>query len=47
MPGRAIFPEADVPGLWKDFIDLNREMSAKCPPITGRKEPLAGRREGG
>jgi ferredoxin len=39
-PVEAIFPEDDVPEEWKDFIDLNREMAAKCPPITERKEPL-------
>jgi ferredoxin len=42
-PVEAIFPEQDVPEEWKDFINLNREMSVRCPPITERKEPLAGR----
>ena len=31
---------------WNDFIALNREMAATCPPITDSKEPLAGRGEG-
>ena len=30
-----------VPEVWKDFVELNREMAASCPPITDRKEPLA------
>jgi hypothetical protein len=34
-----------VPDVWKDFIELNREMAAKCPPITQRKESLPGRSE--
>jgi ferredoxin len=41
-PVEAIFLEEDVPEAWKDFIDLNREMAARCPSITNRKEPLAG-----
>jgi ferredoxin len=41
-PVEAIFPEWDVPDEWKDFIQLNAEMSAKCPPITQKKTPLAG-----
>jgi ferredoxin len=43
-PVEAIFPEWEVPEEWKEFVDLNREMAATCPPITDRKEPLAGRR---
>lgn len=46
-PVEAIFYEGDVPEVWKDFIELNREMSTTCPPITDRKEPLADRAEGG
>ena len=45
-PVEAIFPEWEVPEVWKDFIELNREMAATCPPITDRNEPLAGRRAG-
>ena len=40
-PVEAIFPEADVPERWKEFIVLNAEMSKVCPPITERKSPLA------
>ena len=36
-PVEAIFHEDEVPVPWKEFIDLNREMSARCPPITARK----------
>jgi ferredoxin len=42
-PVEAIFPEWDVPAGWQGFIQLNAEMSAKCPQITERKEPLAGK----
>ena len=36
----------DQPEAWKDFIALNREMAATCPPITDRREPLARRPAG-
>ncbi len=44
-PVEAIFYEENVPEVWKDFVELNREMAATCPPIVNRKEPLAGRNE--
>lgn len=42
-PVEAIFHEDNVPEKWTEFISLNREMSAICPPISERKEPLARR----
>jgi ferredoxin len=42
-PVEAIFHEDNVPEVWKDFVALNREMAAICPPITERKQPLAER----
>jgi ferredoxin len=42
-PVDAIFHEDEVPEASRDFIALNREMAAICPPITERREPLAGR----
>lgn len=39
-PVEAIFHEDNVPAEWRDFIRLNAEMSASCPPITERKTPL-------
>jgi ferredoxin len=42
-PVEAIFPEWEVPAEWHEFIQLNAEMSAKCPQIVERKDPLAGR----
>ena len=42
-PVGAIFDEFDVPEDQKEFIALNAEMAAACPPITERREPLAGR----
>ena len=41
-PVEAIFYEENVPPEWHGFIQLNAEMSRKCPPITERKAPLAG-----
>jgi ferredoxin len=38
----AIFYEDNVPPQWKDYIELNREMAAICPPIVEKKEPLCG-----
>jgi hypothetical protein len=31
----------NVPAAWRDFVALNAEMAAICPPIVERKEPLA------
>ena len=42
-PVDAIFHEDEVPEAWKDFIELNREMAERYPPITDRKRPLASR----
>lgn len=42
-PVEAIFHEDSVPPEWQEFVALNREMAPLCPPITTRKEPLAGR----
>ena len=33
-PVDAIFPHDDVPADQHEFIALNREMAAVCPPIT-------------
>ena len=41
-PVEAIFYEDDVPPAWREYIALNAEMAAVCPPITERKTPLAG-----
>lgn len=40
-PTSAIFHEDNVPEADRDFIALNAEMAAQCPPITVRKTPLA------
>ncbi len=42
-PVEAIYHEDNVPEEWQDFVALNREMAAVCPPIVMRKEPLAQR----
>ena len=42
-PVEAIFYEDNVPEAWKEFVVLNREMAAVCPPITERKQPLGER----
>ena len=36
-PVEAIFHESNVPGEWQDFIALNAEMSAVCPPILEKR----------
>mgnify|MGYP000157704408 CR=1 FL=1 len=40
-PVEAIFHEDNVPDQWKHYIEINREMSKKCPVITEKKPPLA------
>ena len=40
-PVEAIFLDDQVPDRWREFIALNRDMAAVCPPITDRKPPLA------
>ncbi len=32
-PVNAIFADDDVPKQWRDYIELNAEMAASCPPI--------------
>lgn len=39
-PVAAIYPDWEVPAEWNDFIALNAEMAAACPPITEKKAPL-------
>ena len=39
-PVEAICHEDDVPAHWKDYVELNREMAARCPQITEKKAPL-------
>lgn len=40
-PVEAIFLDANVPGEWQDYVQVNAEMAANCPVITEKKEPLA------
>ena len=39
-PVEAIFAEDDVPDKWIDYVQLNADMSLKCPNITETKDPL-------
>ena len=39
-PVDAIFPEDDVPADQREFVALNAEMAAKCPPIVEKRRPL-------
>lgn len=39
-PVAAIYPDWEVPAEWTDFITLNAEMAANCPPIVEKKAPL-------
>jgi ferredoxin len=41
-PVDAIFFDEDVPADQRDFIALNRDMAALCPPIVTKKTPLVG-----
>lgn len=41
-PVAAIFHEDLVPEQWQEYIALNREMAAICPPIREKKAPLCG-----
>ncbi len=45
-PVEAIFPEAEVPEQWTDYIALNAEMSEECPSIGKQKEALKNERCG-
>ena len=36
-PTNAIFPDVDVPEEWEPFIELNAELSQKCPTITEKR----------
>lgn len=38
-PVEAIFYEDNVPNEWKEFIQLNAEMAAQCPPILEKRIP--------
>ncbi len=40
-PVEAIFHEDNLPEEWKDYTELNSELSLTCPVITEKKEPLA------
>ncbi len=40
-PVEAIFDEDEVPESERDFIFLNAQMAAKCPPIVDKRTPLA------
>lgn len=40
-PVQAIYPEADVPEKWKEYIKLNAERAPQLPVITKKQEPLA------
>ena len=36
-PVEAIFHESAVPEEWREFVAMNAEMAARCPPITERR----------
>ena len=42
-PVEAIFPEAEVPGQWKSYTELNREKAPLSTQITEKKESLVGK----
>jgi ferredoxin len=41
-PVEAIFHEDNLPAEWKEFKELNAEMSPQLPVITEKKDPLCG-----
>jgi ferredoxin len=43
-PVEAIYHEDDVPEEWREYIELNAEMSKVCPAITEMKTPLVEER---
>ena len=40
-PVEAIFHEDNLPEEWKEYTQINAEMSEKCEVITEKKTPLA------
>jgi ferredoxin len=38
-PANAIFAESDLPAEQTAFLELNAELTAQWPTITGKKEP--------
>ncbi|MBF0510843.1 MAG: ferredoxin family protein [Candidatus Omnitrophica bacterium] len=40
-PVQAIFPDAEVPDKFKNYIALNASKSKECPVINQKKPPLA------
>jgi ferredoxin len=40
-PVEAIFHEDNLPAEWKEYTQLNADMSPQCPVITEQKTPLA------
>jgi ferredoxin len=39
-PTKAIFPEESVPEKWKEYVQLNADLSKKWPNITEKKDGL-------
>ena len=39
-PTKAIFPEADLPPKWIEYVKLNADLATKLPNISEKKEPL-------
>ena len=40
-PVNAIFAEADLPEKWKEYVQLNADLSRTWPNITTKKDALA------
>ena len=40
-PTKAIFPEADLPEKWKEFVQLNADLSKTWPVISEKGAALA------
>jgi len=42
-PVEAIYPDFDIPSALEEWVEVNRENSAKYPMINTVKEPLKGK----
>ena len=40
-PVEAIYLDEDVPEKWREYVETNAEMAAKCAVINEKKKPLA------
>ena len=39
-PTKAIFRDDDLPGKWREYVELNATLALKWPTIADRRDPL-------